>query len=65
MTFTRSELQLLKEALAMAASRKESLARANPRAARKHDDKARDMRRLRVKICAVRTPMPPLLADVG
>jgi hypothetical protein len=63
--FSYAELRLIKEALAMAASRKESMGRARPRSARKHDAKAEEMRRLHRKVCAIRTPAPALIADTS
>lgn len=48
--FNNEELALLKDALATAASRHESQARARPRSARAHDDTARAMRQLRARV---------------
>jgi hypothetical protein len=49
-SLTESEIELLIEALARAASRHESMARNNPRAAGPHDRKALAMRKLKGKL---------------
>lgn len=51
------DLALLKEALAMAAARKEAQARF-VRFGRHHDERAAAMRRLRGRLCAVRAGLP-------
>jgi hypothetical protein len=52
MNLTKTELELICEALRMAASRHESYGRFNPRSAKPHDDKAAAMRKLIQKIIA-------------
>jgi hypothetical protein len=55
MTFTVSELQLLQEALQMAASRCDTYARCGKRSAfKKHADKAERMLELRSRLSALR-----------
>jgi hypothetical protein len=56
MNLTMAEIDLLSEALLRAASRHESEARFNPRNARPHDDKARAMRKLRIKLLQAKLP---------
>lgn len=52
--FTIAEIGLLIEALERAASRHESEARFNPKAAKPHDEKAAAMRKLRTKLLKAR-----------
>jgi hypothetical protein len=53
MDLKETEIVLIAEALARAASRLESYARWNPRGARPHDDKARRMRALRTELLGI------------
>jgi hypothetical protein len=62
--FTMHEIELLLEALAKTASRHESQARYNPRAAWSHDRTAAQMRELRVKLLKLKVARDAALRAV-
>jgi len=64
MNLTGQEIELICEALRMAASRHESYSRFRPRGAKPHDDKAAAMHRLIQKIIADMTPRGSIRAKM-